>query len=59
MRSPGAFNKSVELPVEIWSSNRVFPSAEKVLRTLDTIFLFSYAVVSFRTLSFSVEERCK
>ena len=29
MRSPGAFNKSVELPVEIWSSNRVFPVQRK------------------------------
>ena len=42
--TPGAFNKTVELPVEIWSSNHVFPSAEKVLGTLDTIFLFSCAM---------------
>ncbi|XP_054971427.1 sugar phosphate exchanger 3 isoform X4 [Pan paniscus] len=46
--TPSAFNTSVELPVEIWSSNHLFPSAEKAtlfLGTLDTIFLFSYAVV--------------
>lgn len=46
--TPSDFNKSVELPVEIWSSNRLFPSAEEAtlfLGTLDTIFLFSYAVV--------------
>ncbi|XP_054971430.1 sugar phosphate exchanger 3 isoform X9 [Pan paniscus] len=34
--------------LQIWSSNHLFPSAEKAtlfLGTLDTIFLFSYAVV--------------
>ncbi|XP_007950953.1 sugar phosphate exchanger 3 [Orycteropus afer afer] len=48
--TPTAFNKSVELPVETWSSNRLFPSAEEAtlfLGTLDTIFLFSYAVGLF------------
>ncbi|XP_026957540.1 sugar phosphate exchanger 3 isoform X4 [Sagmatias obliquidens] len=48
--TPSAFNKSVELPVEIWSSNHLFPSAEEAtlfLGTLDTIFLFSYAVGLF------------
>ncbi|EAW83945.1 solute carrier family 37 member 3 [Homo sapiens] len=48
--TPSAFNTSVELPVEIWSSNHLFPSAEKAtlfLGTLDTIFLFSYAVGLF------------
>ncbi|XP_064145716.1 sugar phosphate exchanger 3 isoform X1 [Loxodonta africana] len=48
--TPTAFNKSAELPVEIWSSNRLFPSAEEAtlfLGTLDTIFLFSYAVGLF------------
>uniref|UniRef100_A0A2K5QQ41 Sugar phosphate exchanger 3 n=1 Tax=Cebus imitator TaxID=2715852 RepID=A0A2K5QQ41_CEBIM len=46
--TPSAFNTSVELPVEIWSRNHLFPSSEKAtlfLGTLDTIFLFSYAVV--------------
>ncbi|KAM8933232.1 sugar phosphate exchanger 3 isoform 4-T4 [Lycaon pictus] len=46
--TPSAFNKSINLPVEIWSSNHLFPSAEEAtlfLGTLDTIFLFSYAVV--------------
>jgi len=45
--TPSAFNKSIRLPVEIWSSNHLFPSAEEAtlfLGTLDTIFLFSYAV---------------
>nr|XP_058930896.1 sugar phosphate exchanger 3 isoform X5 [Kogia breviceps] len=48
--TPSAFNKSVELPVEIWSRNHLFPSAEEAtlfLGTLDTIFLFSYAVGLF------------
>ncbi|XP_033288233.1 sugar phosphate exchanger 3 isoform X4 [Orcinus orca] len=48
--TPSAFNKSIELPVEIWSSNHLFPSAEEAtlfLGTLDTIFLFSYAVGLF------------
>uniref|UniRef100_A0A8C9LZE8 Solute carrier family 37 member 3 n=1 Tax=Piliocolobus tephrosceles TaxID=591936 RepID=A0A8C9LZE8_9PRIM len=48
--TPSAFNTSVELPVEIWSSNHLFPSTEKAtlfLGTLDTIFLFSYAVGLF------------
>ena len=48
--------------LQIWSSNHLFPSAEEAtlfLGTLDTIFLFSYAVVSFRTLGFYVEEKCK
>ncbi|ELW68841.1 Sugar phosphate exchanger 3 [Tupaia chinensis] len=46
--TPSAFNTSVELPVEIWSSNHLFPNAEEAtlfLGTLDTIFLFSYAAV--------------
>ncbi|XP_073918203.1 sugar phosphate exchanger 3 isoform X4 [Castor canadensis] len=46
--TPSAFNSSAELPVEIWSSNHLFPSREEAtlfLGTLDTIFLFSYAVV--------------
>ncbi|KAG8523376.1 Sugar phosphate exchanger 3 [Galemys pyrenaicus] len=45
--TPSAWNKSIELPVEIWSRNHLFPSAEEAtlfLGTLDTIFLFSYAV---------------
>ncbi|XP_019814739.1 sugar phosphate exchanger 3 isoform X4 [Bos indicus] len=49
--TPSAFNKSTELlPVEIWSSNHLFPSAEEAtlfLGMLDTIFLFSYAVGLF------------
>ncbi|XP_059789211.1 sugar phosphate exchanger 3 isoform X2 [Balaenoptera ricei] len=48
--TPSAFNTSIELPVEIWSSNHLFPSAEEAtlfLGTLDTIFLFSYAVGLF------------
>ncbi|XP_068828892.1 sugar phosphate exchanger 3 isoform X4 [Capricornis sumatraensis] len=49
--TPSAFNKSTELlPVEIWSNNHLFPSAEEAtlfLGTLDTIFLFSYAVGLF------------
>nr|XP_039328841.1 sugar phosphate exchanger 3 isoform X2 [Saimiri boliviensis boliviensis] len=48
--TPSAFNTSVELPVEIWSRNHLFPSSEKAtlfLGTLDTIFLFSYAVGLF------------
>nr|XP_021520967.1 sugar phosphate exchanger 3 [Aotus nancymaae] len=48
--TPSAFNTSVELPVEIWSHNHLFPSSEKAtlfLGTLDTIFLFSYAVGLF------------
>ncbi|XP_054940772.1 sugar phosphate exchanger 3 isoform X5 [Physeter macrocephalus] len=48
--TPSAFNKSIELPVEIWSSNHLFPSTEEAtlfLGTLDTIFLFSYAVGLF------------
>uniref|UniRef100_A0A2K5QQ29 Solute carrier family 37 member 3 n=1 Tax=Cebus imitator TaxID=2715852 RepID=A0A2K5QQ29_CEBIM len=50
--TPSAFNTSVELPVEIWSRNHLFPSSEKAtlfLGTLDTIFLFSYAVVMAST----------
>lgn len=48
--TPSAENTSAELPVEIWSSNHLFPSAEEAtlfLGTLDTIFLFSYAVGLF------------
>ncbi|XP_019649644.1 sugar phosphate exchanger 3 isoform X2 [Ailuropoda melanoleuca] len=48
--TPSAFNKSIRLPVEIWNSNHLFPSAEEAtlfLGTLDTIFLFSYAVGLF------------
>ncbi|KAM9650478.1 sugar phosphate exchanger 3 isoform 1-T3 [Trichechus inunguis] len=48
--TPTAFNTSAELPMEIWSSNHLFPSAEEAtlfLGTLDTIFLFSYAVGLF------------
>ncbi|KAM8896226.1 LOW QUALITY PROTEIN: sugar phosphate exchanger 3-like [Lycaon pictus] len=48
--TPSAFNKSISLPVEIWSSNHLFPRAEEAtlfLGTLDTIFLFSYAVGLF------------
>ncbi|KAM6203036.1 sugar phosphate exchanger 3 [Rhynchocyon petersi] len=48
--TPTAFNKSAELPVEVWNANRLFPSAEEAtlfLGTLDTIFLFSYAVGLF------------
>ncbi|XP_006861312.1 PREDICTED: sugar phosphate exchanger 3 [Chrysochloris asiatica] len=48
--TPTAFNKSAELPVEIWNSSHLFPSAEGAtlfLGTLDTIFLFSYAVGLF------------
>ncbi|XP_023386048.1 sugar phosphate exchanger 3 isoform X3 [Pteropus vampyrus] len=47
--TPSAFNKSVE-PAEIWSSSHLFPSAEEAtlfLGTLDTVFLFSYAVGLF------------
>nr|KAF6419409.1 solute carrier family 37 member 3 [Rousettus aegyptiacus] len=47
--TPSAFNKSVE-PAELWSSGRLFPSAEEAtlfLGTLDTVFLFSYAVGLF------------
>ena len=39
--TPSAFNKSTELPVEVWSSNLLFPSAEEA-----TLFL-SYAVGLF------------
>uniref|UniRef100_A0A3Q2GZM8 Sugar phosphate exchanger 3 n=1 Tax=Equus caballus TaxID=9796 RepID=A0A3Q2GZM8_HORSE len=52
--TPSALNKSVELPVEVWNSNHLFPSAEEAtlfLGTLDTIFLFSYAVFVFGTLT--------
>ncbi|KAM4873877.1 sugar phosphate exchanger 3 [Thomomys bottae] len=48
--TPSAFNTSVELPIEIWSTNHLFPSTEEAtlfLGTLDTIFLFSYAVGLF------------
>ncbi|XP_060052671.1 sugar phosphate exchanger 3 isoform X2 [Erinaceus europaeus] len=48
--TPSAENTSYELPEEIWSSNYLFPSAEEAtlfLGTLDTIFLFSYAVGLF------------
>uniref|UniRef100_A0A8D2CVN1 Sugar phosphate exchanger 3 n=1 Tax=Sciurus vulgaris TaxID=55149 RepID=A0A8D2CVN1_SCIVU len=48
--TPNAFNATVELPVEIWSSNHLFPNTEEAtlfLGTLDTIFLFSYAVGLF------------
>uniref|UniRef100_A0A8C6GCW4 Sugar phosphate exchanger 3 n=1 Tax=Mus spicilegus TaxID=10103 RepID=A0A8C6GCW4_MUSSI len=46
--TPNAFNTSLDLPAEIWSSNHLFPSTEEAtlfLGTLDTVFLFSYAVV--------------
>lgn len=46
--TPDAFNTSIDLPAEIWSSNHLFPSTEDAtlfLGTLDTVFLFSYAVV--------------
>ncbi|XP_048642799.1 sugar phosphate exchanger 3 isoform X3 [Marmota marmota marmota] len=46
--TPNAFNTTLELPVEIWSSNHLFPNTEEAtlfLGMLDTIFLFSYAVV--------------
>lgn len=48
--TPDAFNTSIDLPAEIWSSNRLFPSTEDAtlfLGTLDTVFLFSYAVGLF------------
>ncbi|VTJ58808.1 Hypothetical predicted protein [Marmota monax] len=48
--TPNAFNTTLELPVEIWSSNHLFPNTEEAtlfLGTLDTIFLFSYAVGLF------------
>ncbi|XP_006887224.1 PREDICTED: sugar phosphate exchanger 3 [Elephantulus edwardii] len=48
--TPTAFNQSAELPVEIWNANHLFPSAEEAtlfLGTLDTVFLFSYAVGLF------------
>lgn len=48
--TPSAWNTSAELPVETWSSNQLFPSTEEAtlfLGTLDTIFLFSYAVGLF------------
>ncbi|XP_005405480.1 PREDICTED: sugar phosphate exchanger 3 isoform X1 [Chinchilla lanigera] len=48
--TPSAWNTSTELPAETWSSNRLFPSTEEAtlfLGTLDTIFLFSYAVGLF------------
>ncbi|XP_031237473.1 sugar phosphate exchanger 3 [Mastomys coucha] len=48
--TPNPFNTSVDLPAEIWSSNHLFPSTEEAtlfLGTLDTVFLFSYAVGLF------------
>lgn len=48
--TPNAFNTSLDLPAEIWSSNHLFPSTEEAtlfLGTLDTVFLFSYAVGLF------------
>ncbi|XP_069853003.1 sugar phosphate exchanger 3 [Dipodomys merriami] len=48
--TPSAYNTSVELPVEVWSTNHLFPNTEEAtlfLGTLDTIFLFSYAVGLF------------
>ncbi|XP_036038034.1 sugar phosphate exchanger 3 [Onychomys torridus] len=48
--TPSAFNTSFDLPAEIWSSNHLFPSTEEAtlfLGTLDTVFLFSYAVGLF------------
>ncbi|XP_041490953.1 sugar phosphate exchanger 3 [Microtus oregoni] len=48
--TPSAFNTSVDLPAEVWSSNHLFPSTEEAtlfLGTLDTVFLFSYAVGLF------------
>ncbi|XP_035306776.1 sugar phosphate exchanger 3 isoform X5 [Cricetulus griseus] len=48
--TPNAFNTSIDLPAEIWSSNHLFPSTEEAtlfLGTLDTVFLFSYAVGLF------------
>ncbi|XP_008582976.1 PREDICTED: sugar phosphate exchanger 3 isoform X2 [Galeopterus variegatus] len=48
--TPSAFNTSAGLAVEIWSCNHLFPSVEEAtlfLGTLDTIFLFSYAVGLF------------
>lgn len=48
--TPCAFNTSIDLPAEIWSSNHLFPSSEEAtlfLGTLDTVFLFSYAVGLF------------
>nr|XP_042129013.1 sugar phosphate exchanger 3 isoform X2 [Peromyscus maniculatus bairdii] len=48
--TPSAFNTSFDLPAEIWSSNHLFPSSEEAtlfLGTLDTVFLFSYAVGLF------------
>uniref|UniRef100_A0A8C0MZI3 Uncharacterized protein n=1 Tax=Canis lupus familiaris TaxID=9615 RepID=A0A8C0MZI3_CANLF len=57
--TPSAFNKSISLPVEIWSSNHLFPRAEEAtlfLGTLDTIFLFSYAVT--RSCFWSLECLC-
>lgn len=48
--TPDAFNTSIDLPAEIWSSNHLFPSTEDAtlfLGTLDTVFLFSYAVGLF------------
>eukprot|EP00069_Balaena_mysticetus_P008420 bmy_19660T0 len=47
--TPSALNKSTELPVEVWSSNLLFPSAEEATLfpgTVNTIFL-SYAVGLF------------
>uniref|UniRef100_A0A8C6W3W1 Sugar phosphate exchanger 3 n=1 Tax=Nannospalax galili TaxID=1026970 RepID=A0A8C6W3W1_NANGA len=48
--TPTAFNTSAELPAEVWTSNRLFPSTEEAtlfLGTLDTVFLFSYAMGLF------------
>ncbi|XP_052576056.1 sugar phosphate exchanger 3 [Peromyscus californicus insignis] len=48
--TPSAFNTSFDLPAELWSSNHLFPSTEEAtlfLGTLDTVFLFSYAVGLF------------
>lgn len=40
--TPDAFNTSIDLPAEIWSSNHLFPSTEDAtlfLGTLDTVFV--------------------
>ncbi|XP_013913641.1 PREDICTED: sugar phosphate exchanger 3 [Thamnophis sirtalis] len=49
--TPSSFNDSAFIlqPYELWNSSHLFPNAEEAtlfLGTLDTIFLFSYAVVS-------------
>ncbi|KAG3267899.1 SLC37A3-like, partial [Ictidomys tridecemlineatus] len=45
-----AFNTTLELPIEIWSSNHLFPNTEEAtlfLGMLGIIFLFSYTVGLF------------